>query len=145
MTTTSKVQWQHIKSLYYMNIGQFFTCWNFIPPIKFHFARVDSTLVSFATIIWSHHATHTLSQMGNIWCCVRIPNNSYKGNNSKCGTNAFYFFLEVFRQQTTYLSLCASQWLVNRYAIFYLFLDSIFEILAVNILKFITSMPFSSL
>ena len=38
--TTSKVQSEHTQSLYYMNIRQFSTCLNHIPPIKFYFAKL---------------------------------------------------------------------------------------------------------
>ena len=38
--TTSKVQSEHNQSLYYMNIRQFSTCLNHIPPIKFYFAKL---------------------------------------------------------------------------------------------------------
>ena len=41
MKTTSKVQSEHIQSLHYMNSRQFFTCFNGIPAIKFHFATLD--------------------------------------------------------------------------------------------------------
>ena len=38
--TTSKVQSEHTQSLYYMNIRQFSTRLNHIPPIKFYFAKL---------------------------------------------------------------------------------------------------------
>ena len=41
MKTTPKVPSEHTQSLHYMNNRQFFTCLNCIPPIKFHFAKLD--------------------------------------------------------------------------------------------------------
>ena len=38
--TTSIVQSEHTQSLYYMNIRQFSTCLNHIPPIKFYFVKL---------------------------------------------------------------------------------------------------------
>ena len=47
MKRTSKVQSEHTQSLHYMNIRQFFTCLNCIPPIKFYFATLDSIACYF--------------------------------------------------------------------------------------------------
>ena len=44
MKTTSKVRSEHTQSLHYMNIAPFFTCLNFIPPIKFHLSTLDYVL-----------------------------------------------------------------------------------------------------
>ena len=44
MKTTSKVRSEHTQSLHYMNITPFFTCLNFIPPIKFHLSTLDYAL-----------------------------------------------------------------------------------------------------
>ena len=44
MKTTSKVRSEHTQSLHYMHITPFFTCLNFIPPIKFHLSILDYAL-----------------------------------------------------------------------------------------------------
>ena len=55
-------------------------------------------LDSFATVIWSRHAM-ALSPTGNGGRSVTRPNKGCKGDYSKRGNDAFYFCLEVFRQQ----------------------------------------------
>ena len=52
------------------------------------------SVVSFATVIWSHHAV-ALSPMGNRVRCVTRPNNGCKGDYSKCDTDAIYFCSEI--------------------------------------------------
>ena len=52
------------------------------------------SILSFTTMIWSH--MHSLSNRE--WGRWLRPNNSFKWGYSECGTNAFYFCLEVFRQ-----------------------------------------------
>ena len=52
------------------------------------------SILSFTTMIWSH--MHSLSNRE--WGRWLRPNNSFKWGYSECGTDAFYFCLEVFRQ-----------------------------------------------
>ena len=67
---------------------------------NFDFLSVRATVVSvvsFATIIWSRHATGSLSNW-NTGCCVTRLNNDCEGDYSERGTGAFNFCSEVFRQ-----------------------------------------------
>ena len=59
------------------------------------------SVVSFATFIWSHYTTRSLST----WRCATTPKNDWEGNSKKCGTDAFYsclghFFFSVYCRPT---------------------------------------------
>ena len=59
------------------------------------------SIVFFTTVIWSHHATYSLSNW-NIGHCVTRPNNSCKGDYSGRGVDAFFFAQKYLdkRQET---------------------------------------------
>ena len=65
MKTTSKVRSEHTQSLHYMHITPFFTCLNFIPPIKFHWSILDYAL-SRAISWWTTYIlSHILTVLSN--------------------------------------------------------------------------------
>ena len=70
--------------------------------IIFDFLSVRGTtesVVSFTTVIWSHHATRSLSN-GDYMALGDETKQRLRETTvtSKCGTDAFCFYLEVFEQ-----------------------------------------------
>ena len=53
---------------------------------------------SLLQLLFGVFMQHALFQTGNRGCCVMGPNYGCEGDNSKCGTDAFYFCWEVFGQ-----------------------------------------------
>ena len=84
MKKTSKVQSEHTQSLHYMNIRQFFTCLNCIPPIKFPFAKLD-----FA--VWNTYYNRIVQPH---WKTIHTEVNATDSEFFPRNSSAFWLFYE---------------------------------------------------